>query len=198
MAGGSIDFVEEAVTLAEAGADRNPGVASFEGVALQVRGILTRDLDLLAQAADVLSRSPRPLLQASGYEDFGRALLSSGNRSEAVASLDRALEIYRRLGANGPGAALRQEMAAAGVRRKILPGYEEKPRSGWDALTPTEIKVAHLIGSGHTNKQTADELSVSANTVGTHVRSVFAKLGVRSRVQLANLMRDESPLARQG
>lgn len=69
---------------------------------------------------------------------------------------------------------------------------EDRPRSGWRSLTPTEVKVAHLIGSGHTNKQTADELCVSTNTVGTHVRSIFAKLGVRSRVQLTNLMRDES------
>ncbi|MGI5240481.1 response regulator transcription factor [Dactylosporangium sp. CA-139066] len=45
--------------------------------------------------------------------------------------------------------------------------------------------------TGHTNKSAASKLGVSVNTVGTHVRTIFAKLGVRSRVQLANLLHDD-------
>ena len=48
-----------------------------------------------------------------------------------------------------------------------------------------------LIAAGHTNKAAAAELDVSINTVATHLRAVFAKLGVRSRVQLANVLRDD-------
>ncbi len=58
---------------------------------------------------------------------------------------------------------------------------------GLAALTDTEMRVARLISEGHTNKSAAAQLNVSVNTVGTHLRSVFAKLHVRSRVQLANL-----------
>jgi DNA-binding CsgD family transcriptional regulator len=50
------------------------------------------------------------------------------------------------------------------------------------------VRVARLIGAGHTNKSAAAQLHVSANTVGTHLRSVFAKLGVSSRVQLTNAL----------
>ncbi|MFQ6332057.1 response regulator transcription factor [Nocardia sp. CWNU-33] len=56
------------------------------------------------------------------------------------------------------------------------------------ALTPSERRVAALIGTGHTNKSAAAELGISVNTVGTHLRSAFAKLGIQSRVQLANIL----------
>ena len=48
--------------------------------------------------------------------------------------------------------------------------------------------MATLISEGHTNKSAASALGVSINTVGTHLRAVFAKLGVQSRVQLANCL----------
>jgi DNA-binding CsgD family transcriptional regulator len=49
-----------------------------------------------------------------------------------------------------------------------------------------ERRVASLISQGHTNKSAASALGVSTNTVSTHIRAVFAKLGVQSRVQLVN------------
>jgi DNA-binding CsgD family transcriptional regulator len=51
--------------------------------------------------------------------------------------------------------------------------------------------VAALVGAGHTNRAAAAALRISPNTVGTHLRAVFAKLEVRSRVQLANLLHDQ-------
>jgi DNA-binding NarL/FixJ family response regulator len=52
------------------------------------------------------------------------------------------------------------------------------------------MRVARLISNGHTNKSAAAQLNVSVNTVGTHLRSIFAKLEVRSRVQLTNLVNE--------
>jgi DNA-binding CsgD family transcriptional regulator len=66
-----------------------------------------------------------------------------------------------------------------------------RPESGWQALTQAETKVARLIGSGYTNKAASDALGISVNTTGTHLRSVFTKLGVRSRVQLTNVMHEQ-------
>ncbi len=57
------------------------------------------------------------------------------------------------------------------------------------ALTPAEYRVAQLVSDGFTNAAVARTLGVSASTVGTHLRAVFQKLQVRSRVQLANAMR---------
>jgi DNA-binding CsgD family transcriptional regulator len=55
--------------------------------------------------------------------------------------------------------------------------------------------VAYLIANGHTNKATAKSLGISINTVGTHLRSIYSKLGVQSRVQLANILRELGEIA---
>jgi DNA-binding NarL/FixJ family response regulator len=52
-------------------------------------------------------------------------------------------------------------------------------------LTDTERSIASLIGRGQTNRQVASALFVTQNTVQTHVRHIFQKLGVRSRTELA-------------
>lgn len=59
-------------------AGRNPGVASFEGVALNIRGNSSGDLDTTARSAEVLARSPRPIPRAFGADSYGRALLTAG------------------------------------------------------------------------------------------------------------------------
>ena len=64
---------------------------------------------------------------------------------------------------------------------------------GLAAVTETERRVADLISAGHSSRSAAAELGVSLNTVNTHLRSAFAKLDVRSRVQLTNLLRDHAP-----
>jgi DNA-binding CsgD family transcriptional regulator len=61
------------------------------------------------------------------------------------------------------------------------------PSAGWESLTGAERKVAELVSTGYTNRAAASELGLSPNTVGTHVRSIFSKLQVQSRVQLANV-----------
>lgn len=58
-------------------------------------------------------------------------------------------------------------------------------QSCWDALTPTEQKVAHLVADGLSNPDIAAELFLSRNTVQTHVSHILAKLGARSRAEVA-------------
>jgi DNA-binding CsgD family transcriptional regulator len=55
---------------------------------------------------------------------------------------------------------------------------------GWEALTSTETSVAHLAAGGKTNREIAETLFISPHTVNTHLRHIFDKLGVRSRIQL--------------
>lgn len=193
MAAGAGGFTGEVVALAEIGAARNPGVPSLAGTALQLRGTTRRDLGLLRQAADVLARSPRPLLRAGGYEDLGFELVARDRRREAAALLDQSWDIYRAAGAAGPMMTLQDRMRKAGFRRAQWQSAGPRPESGWAALTQAEIRVARLIGSGYTNKAASEALGISVNTTGTHLRSVFTKLGVRSRVQLSNAMHEEDP-----
>jgi DNA-binding CsgD family transcriptional regulator len=68
----------------------------------------------------------------------------------------------------------------------------EKPSTGWEAMTKSELAVAQLVANGLTNREVAERLFVSPHTVNTHLRQVFAKLEVKSRVDLARLATERS------
>jgi DNA-binding CsgD family transcriptional regulator len=187
-AAGDDTFADSCLDVAETNAAHNPGVASFEGVALNLRGLGKQDLDILAEAVKVLDRSPRPVLRAVGAESYGGALLAAGRRAEALAQLDRAWDEYHHMGARAFRANVQAAMRQAGARRTKWSAAAAAPTTGWASLTDAERRVAALISEGHTNKSAASALGVSINTVGTHLRAVFAKLGVQSRVQLANCL----------
>jgi DNA-binding NarL/FixJ family response regulator len=81
------------------------------------------------------------------------------------------------------GAALSTENAIAYARRGR--GERKRPSSGWASLTPTELDVVRLVTEGLGNKDIAARLFVSPRTVQTHLTHVYTKLGLTSRVQLA-------------
>jgi NAD(P)-dependent dehydrogenase (short-subunit alcohol dehydrogenase family) len=82
----------------------------------------------------------------------------------------------------------RRRRGGTGRRRK------NDPRFGWESLTAAELRVAEAVGTGLTNAQTAQRLFVSPYTVDYHLRQIFLKLGISSRVQLAAFM-TQRPLA---
>ncbi|GHF39873.1 AAA family ATPase [Amycolatopsis bartoniae] len=162
-------------------ARENPGVASVQGAAALVTGDPARAVELLRTV-------PRPLLLARAEEELGRTLLASGDRATAIPSLDSARDRFAALGAAAPALRVQRVLHAAGVRRRRWAAVPQRPEHGWDALTAMERRVALLVADGHTNRSAAAALSVSPSTVGTHLRAVFGKLGVHSRVQLAKVV----------
>ena len=81
------------------------------------------------------------------------------------------------------GAALSTGEAIAYAQRGR--GERKRPSSGWASLTPTELDVVRLLTEGLPNKDIATRLFISPRTVETHLTHVYAKLGLSSRVQLA-------------
>jgi predicted ATPase/class 3 adenylate cyclase/DNA-binding CsgD family transcriptional regulator len=81
------------------------------------------------------------------------------------------------------GAALSTEEAIAYAQRGR--GKRRRPSTGWDSLTPTERDVVRLLSEGLSNKDIALRLFSSPRTVETHLTHIYTKLGLSSRVQLA-------------
>ncbi len=69
--------------------------------------------------------------------------------------------------------------------RPARPRARKRPASGWASLTPTERDVVRLVSEGLANNDIATRLFVSPRTVQTHLTHVYTKLGLTSRVQLA-------------
>jgi DNA-binding CsgD family transcriptional regulator len=101
----------------------------------------------------------------------------------AVAMLRDAMDAKDFEAAWAEGAALSTDEAIAYAQRGR--GERRRPSTGWASLTPTELDVVRLVGDGLGNKDVAARLFISHRTVQTHLTHVYTKLGLTSRVQLA-------------
>jgi DNA-binding CsgD family transcriptional regulator len=122
-------------------------------------------------------------VRAAVLEDAGR-LLPQARAAEAVRLLESALASYADVGAEREAARVRRLLRDRGVRQAPA-----RPRSasGWPELTESELAVVSLVARGATNREVAERLFLSPYTVNAHLRHVFAKLGIRSRVELVLL-----------
>ena len=141
---------------------------------------LTRAHDAMARAQS--TESAYEVLDASIV--LGRALAAHGRSSEAIELLQRAVDH-----ASGVSALRFRDAAAAQLRelgvRVHGTGRRGDGRAG--QLSPREHEVAELVSQGRTNREVAAALFLSEKTVEYHLSHVYAKLGVRSRVQLAGV-----------
>ncbi|OBJ72298.1 helix-turn-helix transcriptional regulator [Mycobacterium colombiense] len=168
--------------------EREPsGVPLFSTVAKHIRGILERDAQALVVAAALLHSSSRPLLYAGAAEDAGGELSRAQRKSEALDQLTAAFDTYIECEAIADARRVGRALRLLGVERRIV--SHPRAKTGWDSLTDSELTVINLIAQGATNRDVATELHLSPHTVKTHVHNAFAKLGVTSRAQLAQLMR---------
>jgi DNA-binding CsgD family transcriptional regulator len=197
MTGGDRALAGQLAQEASQLAGRNPSVLTNAGVALLVRGLVRDDRPGIERGAEVLREAPRPSVRASAALELGQKLLRDGHRVRAGRALDEAWEIFTGMGAHGRAAAAQRLLRSSGAGQRRGERVTVRPSRGWESLTPAEQRVARLIADGHTNRSAAAELVVSVNTVATHVRAIFRKLDVKSRVQLAIAVR-ELPEPRTG
>jgi DNA-binding CsgD family transcriptional regulator/tetratricopeptide (TPR) repeat protein len=152
--------------------------------ALYCHGLLDHDAHRLLTAAARYEDASRPLLRAKALEAAAAEFLGADARDQARAAFNRAIEVYGSLGAAADVARLQATFRAHGIRR----GPHSKHRradSGWDSLTPTEVKIAAFVEEGLSNPEIAARLLLSRRTVATHVSHILKKLNVQSRIDIA-------------
>ena len=133
-----------------------------------------------AAAAAREAAAGAPFLAARALLAEGRAQAAAGERQAALATLIAAQSEL-----DGFGAMRRRDEAVRELRQL---GHRI-PRSArgadGDPLTAREREIADLVAAGHTNREIAEQLVLSTRTIEAHLRNIYAKLGVRSRVELA-------------
>jgi DNA-binding CsgD family transcriptional regulator len=164
-----------------------PAIPLFTGVAGYARGILERDAHALVAAADLLHSTSRPLLYAAAAEDAGGELARTDHPDEAIRQLNCAFDTYLQHEAIADARRVGRKLRRLGVQRRIV--SRPRPKTGWDSLTDSELKVLSLITEGDSNRSVATQLHLSLHTVKNHVHNAFAKLGINSRAQLTQLLR---------
>jgi DNA-binding CsgD family transcriptional regulator len=176
------ELADQAQRLAAGRQELNPEVSVLRAVAAHTAGLVNRSLTELGHAVELLEGESRPLSLANALEDYGELAIDSGLTSEGVSALGRALVLVTNSGATRDSARVRGRLRALGVRRRLV--EQCRPTTGWEGLTSAEMEVALVIAEGCTNRAAANRLFVSHHTVSGHLRSIYRKLNVNSRVEL--------------
>jgi DNA-binding CsgD family transcriptional regulator len=166
---------------AEAAAETRPARAA--AASLRCQGLLTSDPDPLREAVAHYRMAGPPVELPAALEDLAAVLAKHGRDDEVRVTLKEAVSLYEGFGAHWDILRAGPRLRRYGIRRVSGP-HRRHPASGWEALTPTEIRVAYLVADGRSNPDIAGELFLSRNTVQTHVSHILAKLGARSRAEI--------------
>jgi DNA-binding NarL/FixJ family response regulator len=189
LAAGDTELVGRAARAAQNLAEAHPGFPALAAAAAHTRGLARRDSALLAQA---VAQHPDPWARASAAEDLGLLHGSHGERDQAICYLKEALGGYRQTGADRDQARIRRRLRKLGIRFRHWSTPPARPVTGWDSLTETEQAVAGLVAQGLNNNQVAARMYISTHTVAHHLRQVFRKLSIASRVKLTRIVIEQA------
>jgi DNA-binding CsgD family transcriptional regulator len=175
-------------------ATARPEDADIAAAGAHTRGLIEQDPGALEWAAREYAS---PLGRAWATEDSGAAWAERGNRDVAVTRLREAHDLYKQQGAADSAARVRAQLLAAGIRVRHW-RQADRPAFGWESLTETEQRVVRLVAKGLTNRQIAARMYLSIHTIAFHLRRVYCKLDITSRVQLATLAAGRASVAVDG
>ncbi len=183
-------------------------VASSLGRTVQPVGIPTSSQRPPAETSALLEEATAAgiLVHQSGEFAFASALIRRVVRQTVPAAIRSTLEMHTASIAAGKRAegpdvpASRPKLSASPMRRVHGPSSlpvgvqvlekipaQWSPRSIWDDFSATELAIARLVSDGLTNRQIAKRIYLSPHTVNYHLRRIFRKLDIASRVELATL-----------
>jgi DNA-binding NarL/FixJ family response regulator len=199
LACGRLNDAEEVLAQAETAAVRaGTNWAAIVTGRARAAVLLAQDRGPAAAAAagEVVrtARRQAPLTAARAELLRGRSLAAAGDRASAMTALTAAESAFDAFGAARWRSEAVRELRSLG-RRVHRPARDATPGAA-DVLTSREREVAGLVAAGRTNREVAEQLVLSAKTIEAHLRNIYAKLGVRSRVELTREVAREA--ARDG
>lgn len=168
----------------QADADSDPVPARLIA-ARSCRAILDDDAKELLSVADEAGRHGWPLQATLALEEAAVRLAQSGDLAGARAAFNDAVRIYVDLGASWDLRRTEARLRPFGIRRGPHSAHRQAS-TGWSALTPAEVRIAHLVADGMSNPDIAAELFLSRSTVQTHVSKILVKLNLRSRTDVVH------------
>jgi DNA-binding CsgD family transcriptional regulator len=152
-------------------------------------GDVPRAVELLRSAADQLDAVPFVFDAARIRRNLAQLLVALGDRDGAARELRRAHDVLARIGADTELRGARDQLRDIGARPPARAIAE-----GAGALTGREREIARLVADRKSNKEIGAALGISSRTVSTHLSNVFAKLGVTSRGELTDRVREDATL----
>jgi DNA-binding CsgD family transcriptional regulator len=190
MAASAASKAKGVASAAQLLADANLQHGCVAAIALHCDGLVRNDIGALTEAA---ARHTHPYARGAAFEDAARALAAAGDRGAARDVLEPATEAYVRSGAQRDASRTRRLRDDLSHRRNGVRALG-RPVSGWGSLTETERRVAAEVVHGLTNADVGAHLHLSRHTVDFHLRQIFRKLGLHSRVELTRLALEASEL----
>ncbi len=165
-------------------------VDTCDAVIAMLREEYDRAIPLLRSGADALDGVPWVLDAARVRRNLGWVLGITGDRDGATRELRRAHDVFVQLGAEPDLSRTREVIRELGLRPPA-----RSQSVGLSGLTGREVDVARLAAAHKSNKEIATALGISPRTVSTHLSSIFLKLEVGSRGELADVARREGLVA---
>ena len=191
LAGGDDELAAVIAHTAEGTAGDNPGYLAVTAAAGHSMGLAGQDLIRLTEAA---AQHPDPWARACAAEDLGVLHARRADKDHAIQRLSEAIRGYELTGAAADMARVRRRLRELGVRRRFWTQSAGRPVTGWHSLTDTERVASELVAQGLNNKQVADQMYISVHTVAFHMRQIFRKLNIGSRVELARIVLQQAQL----
>jgi DNA-binding CsgD family transcriptional regulator len=178
--------LDEAAELLERSESRSPGWWRLSARLAHARGNIPQARDAFMHGQDLAGLGDSPLAQGTFELAHGHFLRRTGRRGAAASRLRAARELLEPLGARPLLARCDAELSACGVRAEAG-GTEDL------GLTPREAAVAALVAAGRSNREAGAELYLSTKAIEYHLGNIFAKLGIRSRHELAARLPERDP-----
>jgi DNA-binding CsgD family transcriptional regulator len=122
----------------------------------------------------------------AALEDMAAVLAKRGREDEARAALNEAVSLYESFDARWDIRRADGRLRPYGIRRGVRGRRGSRATSGWEALTPTEVKIAGMVARGRSTSDIARSMYLSRRTVQTHISHVLTKLGAKGRVEIVH------------